>query len=132
MLICTKRKHCLPDNGFHSIATARSCYHRTMKRSDRQRLMTAAFCSSLIPVMMTGSGCARITAASEVRSDGSMTRTVTYSGTSPEPQKTTTSDGTVVTTSAEFSMGPKLEDLVIFPSAAGGWKVTRTREEKSN
>jgi hypothetical protein len=29
-------------------------------------------------------------------------------------------------------MGPKLEDLVVFPSAAGGWKVTRTREEKSN
>jgi hypothetical protein len=28
-------------------------------------------------------------------------------------------------------MSPKLEDLVAFPSAAGGWKITRTREEKS-
>ncbi len=29
-------------------------------------------------------------------------------------------------------MSPRLEDLIAFPSAAGGWKVTRSRSDKSN
>lgn len=93
-----------------------------MKNFVPRRLTTAICLALLLPAVLAGTGCARISAGSEVRADGSMTRTVVYSGTSPEPDKPGMS----------ISMSPRLEDLVAFPSAAGGWKLTRTRDDKSN
>jgi hypothetical protein len=116
---------------FHLLTDAGLCYHTGMMTSARRLLFTAFCFAGLLPVLLAGSGCARIAATSEVRADGSMTRTVTYNGTSPDPQNTTTADGQT-SSSAEISMSPHLEDLVVFPNAAGGWKVTRTRDQKSN
>ena len=102
-----------------------------MNTDRRRQLLTTAAFAFLLPALLAGSGCARIAAGSDVRADGSMTRTVVYSGNSPGPQKPAAgSDAGNV--SSEGMMGPRLEDLIVLPTAAGGWKITRTRDEKSN
>lgn len=95
----------------------------------RRRLVAAASFALLLPLLLAGSGCARIAASSDVRIDGSMTRTVTYSGTSPVPEKPMAGGETA---SSDNPMSPRLEDLIVLPTAAGGWKITRTRDEKAN
>jgi hypothetical protein len=91
----------------------------------------AISCVLLVSAAFTGSGCARIAATSDIRADGSMTRTVVYNGSSPEKPKPN-ADGSEAGSVPESSMSPRLEDLVILPTAAGGWKVSSTRDEKSN
>jgi hypothetical protein len=100
-----------------------------MKSLVSHRLRAAACFALLLPAVLAGTGCAHISATSDVRADGSMTRTVVYSGTSPEPPKPGPNSESGL---SEVSMSPRLEDLVALPTAAGGWKITRTRGDKSN
>jgi hypothetical protein len=67
-------------------------------------------------------GCGRSAMVSEVKPDGSLTRTVTLTTSAPEADKTN-SDGSVTS-----SMGPKLDELFVIPKDPA-WTVTRTKKK---
>ncbi len=77
----------------------------------------------VIPVLFmvcvfAAGGCARVSVVSAVKADGSMRRTLTYSGNVPAAKP----DGNMMPIP-----GSSLEDILILPTKAGGWEVTRTR-----
>jgi Uncharacterized conserved protein len=84
---------------------------RTRIRWGRAASIAALFAVSLL----SATGCARVGALTEVRPDGSLTRTVTLRGPAPAPE-------------GGMSLGPKMTDLVDAPGG-GAWKVTRATEE---
>ncbi|MBC8102708.1 MAG: hypothetical protein H7Z41_08995, partial [Cytophagales bacterium] len=95
----------------------------------------AALFGALLPAALGAGGCARVSTVSEVRPDGSMTRTVTYKGTAPAaPRETAAGGETPVSESSEMSISPRLEELIALPSGAAGsgWTVTRTRDDRSS
>jgi len=82
----------------------------------------------VIASLAAGAGCARVAAVSEVKPDGSMTRTLTFNGNSAEPPPGAAAG---VASSSSGMGGPHLSDLIDLPKAANGWKITRTQQGTS-
>lgn len=72
--------------------------------------------SALASCLLAVTGCARVGTSTEVKPDGSFTRTVIYRGSAPSTEG--------------FSMAPALDDLIA-PPHTPGWKVTREKDSKN-
>ncbi|MBB6053126.1 hypothetical protein [Armatimonas rosea] len=79
----------------------------------RSRLLWFSAASLLIAL----SGCAKVGTTTDIKADGSFTRTVVYRGSAPS------TDG--------FTMGPTLDDIVA-PPRTPGWQVTRAKDPKND
>ena len=104
------------------------CGKPTEKWEPMQKQISLLYALTVATLFSAISGCARTNMTSEVKPDGSLTRTVVFKGSPGEPAKSA-SGGNGATISMETSMGPKLTDLVILPTAPT-WTVTRSQEEK--
>lgn len=91
-----------------SLQTERHWFSEFAKRGKRGAVVITA--------LFVVSGCARISAGTQVRSDGSFARTVVYRGAAPSPDS--------------IQMAPTLDELIAPPRGAG-WSFTREKDPKN-